>query len=199
MASDILALRPATEADLSAIAAVHLRAYPRSHFTSRLPARVLVDYYRLFLSHGSEILLLIETVPDAPGETVVGFAVFGRDIGEKIARFKREQFVEILKSSARHPFAAGAKVLHRLLTRLTTAGATPNTDYLLLSIAVARSGAGVGARLLDAMIARASAEGVEKIGLYVNADNLVAINAYVRKGFLFRELRGGQFYMERST
>lgn len=200
MPGEDYALRPATEADLPAIAAVHLQAYSKRHFTSRLPAAVLIAYYRFFLSEGSEIVVLSEPQGEGKGtESIAGFAVFGRGIGEKIARFKREQFAPILKSSARHPLAAGGKVLHRVFTRLTSVGTTKEADYLLLSIAVAKSGTGVGARLLDALIARASDDGVGTIGLYVNADNLVAINAYVKKGFFFRELRGGQFYMERAA
>lgn len=198
MPAEAFALRLATEADLPAIAAVHLRAYSKSHFTSRLPASVLIEYYRLFLSNGSQTLVVAESQESAVGGAVSGFAVFGRGIGEKIARFKREQFAEILKSSVRHPLAAGGKVLHNLFTRLTTRATGTEADYLLLSIAVAKSGEGLGARLLDALIARAREDGAERVGLYVNADNLAAINAYARKGFDLRALRGGQYYMERA-
>jgi len=70
-------------------------------------------------------------------------------------------------------------------------------DYLLLSVAVAQSGRGAGGALLDALLERAREDGAKEVGLYVNADNIGAINAYISRGFLLRDLHGGQYYMER--
>lgn len=197
MAGEAKHLRPASEKDLPRIAEIHLQAYSRSHFTSRLPTEVLQRYYRLFLSDGAETLLMVET-DESGSETVLGFAVFGRGIGDKIARFKRDNFGAILAASLRNPVAAAGKAIGKLWNTATLAKAMLCADHLLLSVAVARPGTGVGRTLLDAFLSRSAAQGAKRAGLYVNADNLVAINAYVSLGFVFRELHGGQYYMERA-
>lgn len=181
--------------DLPQIVDIHLRAYSRRHFTSRLPVKVLERYYRLFLADGTQTLLLVEIGANV-GETILGFAVFGRGIGEKIKRFKRNNSFAIFAASIRHPVAATGKILRQLRARATTAPAFASADHLLLSIAVARPGLGAGKALIKEFLACSARQGAERVGLYVNADNLAAINAYVRQGFLFKDLRGSQYYME---
>ncbi len=190
-------IRHAQERDLPRIAEIHLKAYSANHFTSRLPARVLERYYRLFLGDGAETLLMVEDV-EGLGETILGFAVFGREIGTKIAQFKRENFQAIAAASLRNPVAAAGKLVRQVWNRATAGKSTPCADHLLLSIAAARPGTGSGRALLGAFITRTAAKGEAQVGLYVNADNLGAINVYVSEGFVFRAFHGGQYYMERS-
>jgi len=192
-------LRPASEADLGTIAAIHRAAYSRRHFTSRLTPATLIDYYRLFLSGGPTTLLLIERAPDGGHEEVLGFAVCGSEIAARIALFKRTHIGPILRASAANPVAAGSKGIKRLVTRALHGPAGPAADYLLLSIAVARPGTGAGGMLLDAVLDHAAADGADRIGLYVNVDNLAAINAYTSRRFTLRELYGQQYYMERAV
>lgn len=196
MAAETARLRLAQEQDLARIAEIHLRAYSRRHFTSRLPAKVLERYYGLFLNEGAETLLMVHG-DEGANETIVGFAVFGRGIGAKIARFKRENLWAIMAASVRHPGVAAGKLARQLWNKATWGKPTACADHLLLSIAVARPGAGCGRALLEAFLARSAAQGAVRVGLYVNVDNIAAINSYVAQGFLFRELRGGQYYMER--
>jgi ribosomal protein S18 acetylase RimI-like enzyme len=197
MAAKTRLIRPAQERDLPRIAEIHLKAYSANHFTSRLPASVLERYYGLFLGDGAETLLLVED-SESLGETILGFAVFGREIGTKISRFKRENFRAIAATSLRNPIAAAGKLARQVWNRATRGKPTPCADHLLLSIAAARSGTGSGRALLEAFVARTAAKGEVRVGLYVNANNLGAINVYVSAGFVFRELHGGQYYMERS-
>lgn len=193
-----LSLRPASEFDLPAMAAIHLRAYSTKHFTSRLPAGVLVEYYRSFLSGGAEAWVAT-MAEDSLQERIVGFAVFGRGIDSKIAEFTRANTAAIIRASMRYPLIAGRKAARRLLLKSACRRPRRAAAYLLLSIAVAESGRGFGGRLLDALLSRAAEDGASTVGLYVNADNVDAINAYVRRGFLMCELYAGQFYMERSV
>lgn len=192
MESRIL-LRKAADADLPTIAKIHLQAYSAQHFTSRLPADVLVDYYGRFIGNITEILLA-----EHEGE-VVGFAVYGRNIPTKIRAFKRERFFKILAACAKNPLAAFSKVVQRVPERLGPRSTVYPTDYLLLSIAVARKGEGIADLLIEGMTEHArNVQFAPKIGLYVNADNVPALNLYFRHDFLIREKRGNQFYMERS-
>jgi len=47
-------------------------------------------------------------------------------------------------------------------------------------------------------VRRADAAGHGRIGLYVNNDNLRALNSYFDSGFRLKGLDGSQYYMERS-
>lgn len=188
-----LAIRRADDRDLEAIASVHLKAYSRSHFTSRLPHAVLVRYYGLFLSDGAEIWV---AASDGRAGEIAGFAVFGRGIEARIRLFKQRNRGAIWGSALRHPAAAGSKVVRRLWTAATNGPPVAAADFLLLSIAVADRGRGVGGRLLDCMINHARDGGEPRVGLYVNVDNLPGINAYAMRGFRLRDLNGGQYYME---
>lgn len=192
-----LIVRPAANDDLPEIATIHLQAYSRYHFTSRLPSGVLVTYYRQFLGDGAEMLVASRANGDGSAR-IIGFAVFGRDIGSKIARFKRENRLAIFQTAIRNPLFAARLALKRLWHKI--GGDTPmsSADFLLLSIAVSPPNKGVGGVLLNSFIERARLSGVNRVGLYVKQDNLHAINAYIKLGFKFRDLLGGQFYMERA-
>lgn len=195
-------IRRATVDDLPTLAHIHKIAYSRSHFTSLLPHEVLMRYYGYFFGDGAEIWLAVDgPVHYESGgisvDGVLGFSVFGFGIPEKIAIFKRECRLDILLASLRHPFRATKKVLCALSSRLERKRAYSPADFLLLSIAVAKPRRGVGRRLLGAMLSKATQRKCKSVGLYVNADNFGAINAYFSAGFVILHVQGGQFYMEK--
>lgn len=195
--------RRATADDLPTLVRIHKIAYSQSHFTALLPDDVLARYYGYFLDGGSEIYLALDNAadnqPEAPSfENVQGFAVFGSGIPKKIARFKTECFRDIFIASLRHPWIAARKTAGAILSRLSRRPAHPPAEFLLLSIAVAVPRRGVGRRLLGAMLAVSERSGNEIAGLYVNADNISAINAYFAAGFVIVDFQSGQFYMEKT-
>lgn len=195
-------IRRATVDDLPTLAHIHKIAYSRSHFTALLPDEVLMRYYGYFFSEGAEIWLAVDEAVHyegggSPVEGVLGFAVFGFGIPEKIAIFKRECRLDILSTSLRHPVRAAKKVFGALIARLVSKRAYSPADFLLLSIAVAKPRRGVGRSLLNAMLEIAKRKECKAVGLYVNADNVGAINAYFSAGFVILNLQGGQFYMEK--
>lgn len=188
-------LRPAVEADLESIAKVHLAAYSKSHFTSLLPAKVLISYYGIFLRGGVEVIVAAKA---SNPDDIVGFAVFGRNIPQLISIFKRLHRPDILRASIAHPFTSVRKVLNLLAKRRSPSADHLPCDFLLLSIASSLSRAGVGGMLLDNLSARASEQSEDRVGLYVNADNVGAMNAYVKDGFRFICLIHDQYYMEKT-
>jgi len=184
--------RIAGEKDLSVIAEIHKQAYSRSHFTTLLPAAVLEDYYRLFLGGGAEILLCETQYGD-----VLGFAVYGFRIAERIAVFKHEARRRIAWTAAKYPIRSFRKAASNFLGRLRTSEAGQEVSpFLLLSIAVSTKGRGVGGELLREMLVRAEDQGVDRVGLYVNVDNLTAINRYFLSGFSIKAMSVNQYYME---
>lgn len=195
-------IRRATVDDLPTLAHIHKIAYSRSHFTSLLPNEVLMRYYGYFFGEDVEIWLAVDgsvhyASEGIPVDGVLGFSVFGFGIPEKIAMFKRECRLDILSASLRHPFRAAKKVLGALITRLERKRAYSPADFLLLSIAVAKPRCGVGRSLLNVMLSVAKQKQCKSVGLYVNADNFGAINAYFSAGFVILHFQGGQFYMEK--
>lgn len=191
-----LSIRLATAADLATIAKIHKAAYSRGHFTALLSETVLMRYYEAFLSEGTEISLAVDK---GAGAVARGFSVYGVGVPEKIAAFKKACAKDILLTSLRHPWLATGKALKAVRGRILNREAYPPADFLLLSIAVARPMGGAGKMLLNDMIAVARQRGHRTVGLYVNADNIRAINAYCATGFRIRELLDGQYYMEAET
>ena len=186
-----LQLHLAMPADLPVLARIHKLAYSRSHFTALLPDQTLVSYYSHFLSDGAVIALAVN------GDVVLGFAVYGMQLPERIAAFKKTAARDILITSIRHPVIASRKLLSAVLGRLTAKSLIAPADFLLLSIAVAKPGRGVGGHLLRQMCLEAQERGESAVGLYVNVDNTNAINAYFSAGFVIHHHHSGQFYMEK--
>ena len=181
----------AVMADLARIAQIHRMAYSRNHFTALLPPEALMRYYSPFLSDGTDIRLAL----DDDG-VVQGFSVQGTGIPEKIAAFKKAGARDILATSLQHPVISGRKFLKAIRSRFARHAPCTPADFLLLSIAVARPMQGAGGALLRKAMATARERGHDTIGLYVNSDNIRAINAYSTAGFRIREIVEGQYYME---
>lgn len=184
-------LRLATLADLPFLAHIHKVAYSRSHFTALLPEQTLVSYYGHFLSDGAEITLAVH------GGDVLGFAVYGTQLPARIGAFKKTAARDILMTSIRNPVIGSRKLLNAVVARFTAKQAVAPADFLLLSIAVAKPGRGVGGFLLRHLSHVAQQRHEPAVGLYVNADNTNAINAYFAAGFVMRQHQSGQFYMEK--
>ena len=199
-----LELRRAGHQDLGVIAKIHKTAYSKNHFTSRLSLRTLETYYSFFLDNGSQILLAIKVEPDEKAvdcgaESILGFAVFGTGIEYQLALFKRKCWVDIAATALRHPWPAISKVLSKVYYKVWGASSDNETaDFLLLSIAVSKSGNGIGALLLQQMTTTAAENRFSAVGLYVNAVNCRAINRYFSEGFIIKGFSSGQYYMEIS-
>lgn len=191
-----LSLRVATESDLPEMARIHRAAYGAGHFLALLPESVLAEYYRLFLDGGS--CAVVAEVPSETGgpATLAGFAVFGGNIESRIARFKREQRLAILRTALANPVTALRKAMLVLFGHRDAAGAHEAAPWLLLSIAVTGTTKGVGSVLLERMIRTAESDGQPLLGLYVRHSNLRAVNAYLRAGFRIVASVADQYYME---
>jgi len=190
-----LRFQEGTAADLTAMARLHRRSYSSDHFLALLPESVLADYYGRFLGQGSCAVLARDEARS--GEELAGFAVFGRGIEERIEAFKRDQRGAIIRAALQHPALAARKALAAMTTRRFATQHVP-ARTLLLSIAVADTGKGIGRALLEDMLRRAARDGADRIGLYVRHHNVQAINAYLRVGFRIVESIADQFYMERT-
>lgn len=155
-----------------------------------LPDKTLVSYYEFFLSGGAEISLAVL------GDDVLGFAVYGENLAERIESFKKTAAYDILKTSICNPVIATRKAFNAMLARLVAKQVLKPADFLLLSIAVAQPGCGIGGHLLRIVSLEAKHRCERAVGLYVNADNIKAINAYFAAGFVILQKKNCQFYME---
>jgi len=194
-------MRRATAADLAVLARIHRVAYSSSHFTALLGDSALARYYSYFLEEPCEIRLACSGTGDRDGqcravEVVEGFAVFGEGIPGRIAQFKQECSADILITALRHPLRAAQKSVLAARSRMARRDEYPPAGFLLLSIAVVVPRRGTGGRLLRATLEAARSRGADKVGLYVNSDNVGAINAYFAEGFVIKDFWAGQFYME---
>jgi ribosomal protein S18 acetylase RimI-like enzyme len=185
-------IRSATVDDLPSLVEIHKVAYPKNHFTSLLPDKVLSKYYESFLVGSSEIC--IATL----NGSVMGFAVYGRGIPRKIDDFKKNAYGSIFITALKNPIVSIRKSIAVLASKLIYHDPCPKAEFLLLSIAVLRLKVGVGRKLLSHLIMIARQRGESDVGLFVNSGNINAINAYFASGFVLKEYLSGQFYMEKS-
>ena len=123
--------------------------------------------------------------------------MFGRNIPQLIAAFKRLHRPDILRASLAHPVTSARKVLNLFAKRRSPGADHLPCEFLLLSIASSLPRAGVGGILLNTLSEKAIEQREDKVGLYVNADNVGAMNAYVKDGFRFVCLIHDQYYMEK--
>lgn len=198
-------IRLASENDLVEIVRIHKMSFSRDHFTSLLADDVLKAYYSLFIGDGSEIWVACDDCDDkgccmASGGEILGFSVFGSRIPERIKRFKKKFIVPIAISSVRHPIMAFSKLYRSLLGYFIGGTAFCMADIILLSIAVANAKKrnGIGGMLLGDMIDRAGERGWKSVGLFVNMENHIAVNAYFARGFKIGFGTNRQYYMERK-
>ncbi len=196
-------LRPLTHADLPAIAAVHMRAFPKRAM-SALGVDVVTRYYAW---------LLHETHTDAhrvgawQGDRLVGFNFAGRFNGAMtgflqrnrnflIGRVARRPWLILTNGLFRSRLRMAVEILQR---RAQTTPAAPEAiakrqAYLrgfgILAIAVDpdMQGAGVGRLLMRDADDEALRRGVEMMNLSVAPDNLQAIAFYERIGW-HRQMR----------
>lgn len=188
-------VRPSIYSDASEIARVHKEAYSSRHFMSLMPRSLLTKYYQLFYVQGVEILVSYQKNENGVDE-ILGFSVFGQDIPKIIAFFKKQFFSEIVITGILHPWISFKKVLERIKSLVSEHNSHNPADHLLLSIAAIKNKHSIGSDLMDEMLLVAKTEGFEALGLYVNTDNLRAINLYFRSGFVIKSMTSGQFYME---
>jgi ribosomal protein S18 acetylase RimI-like enzyme len=189
-------IRPATEQDISVLVGIHKSAYTGNHFTTVLPDRTLISYYRMFFGGGSQIIV-VATQGNHGNEEIQGFIVYGKNIAERISQFKRDAIGGILIAMFLNPRAALLKIFSSVYNKIKRASITKPAEYLLLSIAVRKSGCGIGSTLIESMLSDAKMSGAKTVGLYVNTNNSHALNLYFKHGFRAIENFGGQYYMEK--
>lgn len=192
-----LQYRLATEKDLPRIAQIHKATFPPHYVTALLPLSALEDYYGRFIGDGAEILLAVE--PDGSCERILGMAVYGEGIGERISAFKKNQRAAIFSTAARNPRIAAKKLFQQMTARLRAGRDDKIANMLFLSLAVEHTGGGVGKHLALEAMRRMVAAGHDTVGLYVNADNIGVINMHSSHGIKIKQLRGDQYYMEGKT
>lgn len=190
--STCVALRAASASDLPFLALIHRASYSKKHFTALLSAKTLERYYGLFLDGNATTFIAIN------GSDILGFIVYGSDLDARIKIFKKIAAWDIFLTSLRNPVITSQKLFNYLLNIFIDKKNNRPANFLLLSIAVKYPGSGVGSILLNHLIGEAQKRGQSVIGLYVNAYNTNAINAYFAAGFVIKNHKRNQFYMEKN-
>ncbi len=197
-------VRLAAYDDLSLVARIHKRAYTSSHLTSHFPEDLLVRYYGHFIGGGCDIYLAVcfdgrSSFKRASGETVRGFVVCGTGVPQRIATFKKDNLPRILRVALMHPRISVPKALTSAFGFLRQCQTHVSSEFLILSVASADQRSGVGSLLLNSAMTAACERGLKEIGLYVNTNNIPAINAYLKAGFRIINCEKHQYYMQRLT
>jgi len=185
----------ANEADLKKIAQIHKEVYSKSHFTSLFSIELLIEFYSYYLKNGSSIILSLND-----NQEIEGFIVFGVEIANKIQTFKSREKLNIWITAIKNPLVSIKKVTRSVYNRLFDKGSDfTETDYLILSIAVATQRKGIGSLLLREVNKRGNELNFQKIGLYVRVGNTMALNLYLKNGYKIISYLQGQYYMEKEN
>lgn len=176
-------VRPATRGDLGEVVRIHSAAFP-DFFMTQLGPRFLAEYYRVVVAYPQRIFLVSSSGSEIDG-FVAGFvdaSAFYSSLRRRAIKFGLAIVPALLQRPSR---------LRRVLFDLrksagSAEGHAPSDAAELASVAVAPSctGRGVGARLVDSFITRASNQGARFVFLTTDAeDNDVVNRFYLRMGF----------------
>ncbi|GLS89610.1 hypothetical protein GCM10007916_06770 [Psychromonas marina] len=183
----------ATIDNIDEIATIHKNAFSKSHFTSFFSLSLLEKYYEFFLEGDSETWLQ----KNDEGE-ILGFVVFGENLGNTIKEFKSQYKTEIIKTAVLNPAASISKVLSNVYYRfLSKNDSFDETKSLILSIAVNGKGKGTGSKLLSFVSEYNTKKNLNEVGLYVRADSAYAVNFYLKNEYKIQAYTSGLYYMER--
>jgi ribosomal protein S18 acetylase RimI-like enzyme len=176
--------REGTLADMTAVAAVHLSAFP-GFFLSQLGSPFLRVMYRAFLVNPTSLFFVYE----AEDSTIAGFAVgsltFGRRDRWLALRFLPQFFFAVLPALLKSPL----QISMRLLRRFFEIGGSPNVPReaaFLRSIGVNESsrGSGIADALLNQFETAAFGRGAKSVHLTTDeVNNHRAQRFYERRGY----------------
>lgn len=177
-------LRVATEHDVRAIVAIHLRAF-EGFFLTSLGGRFLANFYRCFVGRRDSVL----TVVCDDHEVVAGFLAGVKEPSGFFARMRSRSGARLLRSALPALLRRPKIAIERLMAAVTYRGDRPPSmpDYWLLSsLAVDpdRVAKGCGALLVNDFLERSSAESAP--GVYLTTDlvgNDAVLAFYKKLGF----------------
>lgn len=177
-ASDPVALRPAGDGDVAAVAALHARMIAEG-FLSSLGERFLRRLYRRILRSGGSVLL----VADAAG-SVTGFVAGSSDVSGLFAEFARRDALAAVASSPWRVLRSWRRVLEtRRLGGQSARADSGDAELLAIAVDPAWRGRGVGGLLVSGLLAALGDGGVRSVDVVVGSDNDAALSMYTRAGF----------------
>lgn len=185
----------ASEEDLIKVVKLHKQQYSRLHFTSLFPDDLLFRYYKHFLRDGCGIVTC--RLNADMNSDVDGFVACGENVPQKIALFKKNSRVALLKTALQNPLATAKKIIGAVYYKFFDSPvAVAEAPFLIISIVSNKMVRGIGEILLKKCCDVAKGMGHKVIGLYVRVSNLGALKFYLRNGFKIMGYNSGQYYME---
>lgn len=181
--------------NLDDVAVIHANSYPVDHISGSMGHELIVKYYSLFVSGEN---LFFGCVDDSQASELLGFVVFGTGLPDKIAKFKIENRINLVKFFVFSPYALFLYAMKRISSFAMRADRFDEADNIILSIAVTKNTTGVGSFLMSSIDSYCHDKGISKIGLYVACSNVNALNFYCKTGFKVRAFVSGQYYMEKN-
>lgn len=191
-----MAVRLMREADLEAVAQLHISAFPEQ-LLSRLGSEVVRAYYEWQLRCGATARAFRAAVMDDRNE-LAGFVIGGRYHGAT-SGFVRAYAGTLLLALVRNVHLLGdrrvlaklravtravARVwLRRAAPSRTGPASEPSFGVLALAVAPQQQGSGVAAQLMHDLEGAAIAAGFRTMNLHVNTDNPRAIAFYEKRGW----------------
>ncbi|MBK8453855.1 MAG: GNAT family N-acetyltransferase [Thiofilum sp.] len=187
-------VEPITKDQISEVAKTHRESYPKDHLSGSLSQKLLEKYYSLFLSNDVVSIACLNQQKN----NLLGFLFFGKDLPSKISQFKQKERVELFFYFIFKPKLLLKILLKKLKHSFQHSESFVEASDIILSIAARPDTKGVGTCLMEWAFEYCRHNQIKRLGLYVTCSNLVAINFYIKSGFIITGYIKGQYYMEKQ-
>jgi ribosomal protein S18 acetylase RimI-like enzyme len=176
------------------IAALHLAAFPSSHFTTLFSIDLLENYYSTLLSFSDVVILAFDA------EAVVGFIVAGTSLDDGVSEFVSVHRFSLATILLKNPSHLYFKIISALkLFSRRTPRFKRKPSYRLFSICVSPGiqGTGLGSQLLSTLDHYLASLSISSYGLSVKISNSAALSFYRSNGFLVDYCDGDLYFLSK--
>ncbi len=174
---------------------MHRGYYPTGHFTKELPVPLLIKYYGEFIENNK---CYSYSCRASNGGALLGFIIAGEQLGVGIGNFKRNNRINLFKTALANPKAFIKVLIERVNNFFAPSVPFSEDKILILSIVSNGLQKGIGVALIEHIKKEINGK-TNKLGLYVRAANIKAVNFYLKCHFHIIGYVNGQYYMESTV
>lgn len=169
---------------IAEIVKIHLKSFPKGHFTSTFSIPVLTNYYRYLFVYSAISFLIYDG-------NVRGYLIAGPNIHIGVKKFIKKYFIYVFIKYIYDIFSQLSKL------SLKNKYQPRSGQYRLYVIASQVKGNGYGSFMLKNLESKLKCIGINNYGLSVRSENINAINFYLKNGFSCAYKNDSKFYLEK--
>jgi ribosomal protein S18 acetylase RimI-like enzyme len=172
-------IRQAKISDATAIAALHLIAYHKDHFTAHFPQKLLKEYFETLIRSSNYNYVYYETTYNV----LLGYIIAGQNTADVVSRFANSHLLSIILVLIKNPKFIFEKINDLLgkIKKLNLTAADFRVQVYVTNPKHQRKGVGTG--LMSILENDLKKSSIKAYGLSVRQNNADAISFYEKSGF----------------